>query len=273
MISDEQLASWQAMVGNNERHVERLEAEPLRRYALAIGANPNIEKTQPWTAHWAFFLPRAKDEELAQDGHAKRGGLFPPVTLPRRMFAGSRIEKPAPLILGDEAELCTTIAGVSRKFGSTGELVFVEIENVIAQAGTTRIRESKTFVLRESASRTERTPLPTAAASSPLGEVWTPAAVNLFRFSAATSNAHRIHYDAPYATGIEAYPALVVHGPFVAAKLAELAARGRALRSFEFRAQAPLFECQPIYLQSDPGEVRAVRCDGLAAMIAKVEYV
>lgn len=30
------------------------------------------------------------------------------------------------------------------------------------------------------------------------------------RFSAATANAHRIHYDHPYATAIEGYPGLAV---------------------------------------------------------------
>ena len=49
--------------------------------------------------------------------------------------------------------------------------------------------------------------------------------VLLFRFSAVTDNAHRIHYDHPYATEVEGYPDLVVHGPLTAILLAEFARR------------------------------------------------
>jgi 3-methylfumaryl-CoA hydratase len=44
----------------------------------------------------------------------------------------------------------------------------------------------------------------------------------LMRFSAATANTHRIHYDWPYATHVEGYPGLVVHGPLSTLALAEL---------------------------------------------------
>lgn len=41
----------------------------------------------------------------------------------------------------------------------------------------------------------------------------TPTLIQLFLFSAITWNAHRIHYDTPYAA-TEGYPAPVIHGPF-----------------------------------------------------------
>ena len=47
----------------------------------------------------------------------------------------------------------------------------------------------------------------------------------LFRFSALTANAHRIHYDQPYCTDVERYPGLVVHGPLLAVLMAELPRR------------------------------------------------
>jgi 3-methylfumaryl-CoA hydratase len=97
--------------------------------------------------------------------------------------------------------------------------------------------------------------------------------VDLFRFSAATYNSHRIHYDQAYARGEEGYPELVVHGPFTAAKLCGLAQRlaGKPLTSFSFRAQAPLFVNQPIRLRAgdEAGSVVAVRCDGEVAMSAQ----
>ena len=62
----------------------------------------------------------------------------------------------------------------------------------------------------------------------------------LFRFSALTFNAHRIHYDRPYATGEEGYPGLVVHGPLTAMLLLNLVRENtpRAVASYRFRSQA-----------------------------------
>jgi 3-methylfumaryl-CoA hydratase len=97
----------------------------------------------------------------------------------------------------------------------------------------------------------------------------------MFFFSAATYNGHRIHYDQASARGEEGYPDLVVHGPFTAAKLFDLASRTAAklLTSFSFRALAPLFVGQPVRLRAgdDPSSVIAVRCDGQIAMSAGYE--
>src|SRR5262249_25672455 len=96
--------------------------------------------------------------------------------------------------------------------------------------------------------------------------------VDLFRYSAATYNGHRIHYDQAYVRDEEGYPDLVVHGPFTAAKLCALATRlvGAPLASFSFRAMAPLFVNQPVRLRAgaEPNPVEAIRCDGQAAVTA-----
>ena len=128
-----------------------------------------------------------------------------------------------------------------------------------------RLRERQSYVYRNVG---EPSLMPNPAEAAPEGELWHPDAVNLFRFSAATFNGHRIHYDAPYVQAEEGYPAPIVHGPFTAAKLAGLAARKAPLKSFSFRAQAPLFLGQSITLQADVSEVRAIRCDVATAMTA-----
>ena len=109
--------------------------------------------------------------------------------------------------------------------------------------------------------------------------VWTPGPVDLFRFSAVTFNAHRIHYDEPYATAVEGYPGLVAHGPFTASMLCRLAARtagGRRMTEFAFRAAAPLFAGQPVRLRAkadgDIVETAALRQDGLAAVTARATF-
>jgi 3-methylfumaryl-CoA hydratase len=98
----------------------------------------------------------------------------------------------------------------------------------------------------------------------------------LFRFSAVTANAHRIHYDHPYATQVEGYPDLVVHGPLTAILLAELARTRRGLDATEvsYRARAPHFANRRFWLAGSPTAVgegdgaslRAVRTDGATAM-------
>jgi 3-methylfumaryl-CoA hydratase len=64
----------------------------------------------------------------------------------------------------------------------------------------------------------------------------------LFRYSALTFNAHRIHYDHVYATGTEGYPGLVVHGPLQATLLLNLAADALqgAPKRFAYRGLAPM---------------------------------
>ena len=42
-----------------------------------------------------------------------------------------------------------------------------------------------------------------------------PDNVDLFLYNAVLWNAHRIHYDEPYATRVEGYPGLVVQGPLL----------------------------------------------------------
>jgi hydroxyacyl-ACP dehydratase HTD2-like protein with hotdog domain len=44
--------------------------------------------------------------------------------------------------------------------------------------------------------------------------------IQMFFFSAATYNGHRIHYDKTWATEVEGYPDILVHGPLQAALLA-----------------------------------------------------
>jgi len=96
----------------------------------------------------------------------------------------------------------------------------------------------------------------------------------LFRFSALTFNAHRIHYDRGYAGEVEGYPGLVVHGPLTAMLLAQLVQRStaRPMRAFSFRGVAPLFDLGPLRLVGSPdGDQVALQAqgpDGKAGLLA-----
>jgi 3-methylfumaryl-CoA hydratase len=268
----EALRDWQSAIGRTVTRTQWLEAESLRRFAVAIGADPDVERILPPLAHWAWFLDTPQDDGIGADGHPKRGGFLPAITLPRRMFAASAIRFEAPLQPGAEAELESRIEDVRHRPGAGGDLVFVDIARRISQDGVDRVTERQTLVYRGAADA-GGLPVPAgdAEAVPAKGELWRPEEVNLFRFSAATFNGHRIHYDRPYATRVEGYPSLVVQGPFTAARLAGLAARDGALAALEFRLLAPLYAAQPVRLiRGEADEYRAVRCDGVTATSLKV---
>lgn len=276
-LPESELADALAAIGRSESHAMVLDTESLRRFSLAIGGDGDVSESRPVLAHWAWFLPMPTDGQIGHDGHPRRGGFLPALpSLPRRMFASTKMRFSGELALEREAHMTTTVASVSHKAGSSGDLVFVEVDRNLEQDGETRVAERQTFVYRAPADGAPM-PLPECrddALKAPHGgDVFTPGTPNLFRFSAVTFNGHRIHYDLPYATGEEGYPSLVVQGLLIASRLAELARQRGALATFAFRAQAPCFVDQPIRLApAGEGEFHAIRCDGTLATSAKAGY-
>jgi 3-methylfumaryl-CoA hydratase len=269
-VSGAEIAAWRQHVGRTEIRRQRLDAASLRRFAAATGASHDVEAAPPPLALWAWFTEPVPDSELGPDGHPRRGGFIPPITLPRRMFAAASFRFEAPLLLDREAEMELRIVDLEHKTGRSGDLVFVTVDRAVRQENVTRVTERQKLVYREAG---DPSPLPIAADDAQDGEVWRPEPAHLFRFSAATFNSHRIHYDAAYATGVEGYPDLVVQAPFTAARLAMLAARDGSLATFAFRAQAPLFAGQPVRLEATAtGVFRALRCDGETAVSATATY-
>jgi 3-methylfumaryl-CoA hydratase len=267
-MSDD-LASW---IGRTRTQAAVLDPEIARRYAAAIGAALDVEAAFPPLGHWAYFNDAVGPEQIGPDGHPKRGLFMPPAPLPRRMFASAALSFEAPLALGEAAELTSTVADIRRRSGRTGELVLVDVAKRLTQGGAVKLTDNQTIVFREAGEATPPVPDTSGAGA---GELWAPNVVDLFRFSAATYNSHRIHYDRSYAQGEEGHPDLVVHGPFTASKLFDLATRtaGAPLQRFSFRAMAPLFVGQPVRLRAgdEANTVVAVRCDGAVSMSATFE--
>ncbi len=231
--------------------------------------------------HWFHFLPRAAQARLDDDGHPKRGDFLPPIPYPRRMFAGARIQWHRPLVIGTPAQREARIRDVVLKSGKSGPLAFVTVALRFLQHGTLCIEEEQDIVYREPGGPV---PAPTLAPWPPVPETsWTrvlqPDSRLLFRFSALTFNAHRIHYDRPYACEVEGYPGLVVHGPLMAVLLAQLVRRSspRPMRSFDFRGVAPAFDLGPLRLvgtlQGDSVALQAQGPDGKAALLATATLV
>ena len=224
--------------------------------------------------HWIFFILPVPGSGLGKDGHPKRGGFLPPVTLPRRLFAGMRTEFLRPLIIGLEAERESEVIDITGKSGASGDLVFVRIRNRIRQQGNLCVVDEQEVVYRDKGAPIvlpEVKPFPEPAADSWTKELIVDAEM-LFRFSAVTFNSHRIHYDRTYAATEEGYPALVVHAPLVAMLFLQLLKENtdKTVRLFEYRALAPLFDGQLARLTAsaagaDTISMQALRADGKIA--------
>lgn len=241
-----------AWIGRSEEVHDQIATTPISALAATLDIEipgPTEHLLLPPCWHWLYFLPVDRQSTIGIDGHPMRGGFLPPVHLPRRMWAGSRLIFEAPLHVGRRISKVSRISDVKVKEGRTGSLVFVSVQHTIFSGGQACIREIQDIVYREMPSGQEanQLPPPVLPTFDWCREI-VPDAVLLFRYSALTFNAHRIHYDRPYATGTEGYPGLVVHGPLVATLLLDLLNReiphSRVI-SFTFRAKKPLFDTAP----------------------------
>ena len=216
--------------------------DPARAGALlaTLGLDVDVEVGQelPPFAHHAFFWSPKTEENLALDGHPKLGGLIPDLGLPLRMWAGGRLRLHAPFRAGVNAERFSRVTGVARKEGRSGKLAFVTLRHELRQRGQAVLTEDQDIVYREATTLGGEAPV--AGETPDERRALKLSNITLFRYSALTFNAHRIHYDLEYCRN-EGYPGLVVHGPLMATALAMMAAERKSLKLFEFRATSPLY--------------------------------
>lgn len=239
------LRTW---IGANETVEDYLAAATVARFQATLDGLVDSPVTTQAGIHWCVALAVTGSPQLGVDGHPSRGGFLPPVPLPRRMWASSKMEFLQPIAIDTSVTRTSTVTDVFQKdSATTGCLVFVTIDHEVQQEGAACVRETQTLVYRDTvkyeAAKARHKAPPKATAT---GEPFDIVAQNalLFRYSALTFNAHRIHYDQDYATNTEGYPALVVQGPLMATLLMHLAERSRpqeTLSSFEFRGVAPAF--------------------------------
>jgi 3-methylfumaryl-CoA hydratase len=222
-----------------------------------------------------LFQPLVRQSALGADGHPVLGEFLPAVPLPRRMFVGIDVTMSAPLRIGDRVRRTSTIAAITPKQGRSGPLVFVTMEHVLLSTSGGSIREEHRFVFRG-----EGQAAVSSTAAEPAVAEWErvvqPDPSLLFRFSAATFNAHRIHYDRDYAREKEGYPDLLVPGRLAALLLLELAREHSEapVTGFAFQAVRPLWVDEPFTLcgRSEAGGAQLwIRgLDGGVRMTAKI---
>jgi 3-methylfumaryl-CoA hydratase len=256
----------------------------------------------PLLWHWVYLLDRPAQADLGPDGHPVRGVLpVPPAPGLRRMWAGGRVRGSGVLRVGEPATKLTRVLSMTSKVGRTGPLTFVVVGHQIVQRDQVVVDEEQDVVYR--AATTPTGPADGAGTGGPDadgagtggagtggadaggadagpaevvpagdGEWEIPVSPTLlFRFSALTYNAHRIHYDRDFARDVEGYPGLLTHGPLQALAMAEAAragalagdrgdagdagnAAGRGERFFDYRLVSPLFDHQGLIVSAVPGE-------------------
>jgi 3-methylfumaryl-CoA hydratase len=246
-------------MNNFVERTEMLLPEPAHALGGLLGVPvPDLGQDDglPLLWHWVYLLDRPAQAELGPDGHPLRGAIaaFPALGR-RRMWAGGRIRTSGPLRCGEPATKRSRVLSVLEKQGRSGPLTFIVVEHQILQRGRVIIDEQQDIVYRETAFSAARLSAPEedGPAVQPADGDWvievSPAL--LFRFSALTYNAHRIHYDREYAMQVEGYPGLLTHGPLQALAMAEAARaagcrgdRGDGCQQFHYRLTSPLFDHQ-----------------------------
>ena len=220
------------------------------------------DNVAPPGLHFGLATGTPDLDETGPDGAERKGLFLPPITQPRRMWAGGSIETLRPLRHGALVIRTTTITDVRFRQGSSGEMCLVSIEHDIADGNGTAVLERQDLVFRD----------PPAEGMPPVGPAIKPAAdwqieatpLLLFRFSAYTFNGHRIHYDLRHAEE-EGYPGLLVHGPLQAALMLNLASvkLGYVPRRFDYRCLAPLYGGSTFGVSWATGALRVIRSDGV----------
>jgi 3-methylfumaryl-CoA hydratase len=252
------LTRW---VGREERRVDLVTPSHLAAWNATLDRDDPFPRDGDLVApgfHWALFPPLARQSELGPDGHPRRGGFLPPVPLPRRMWAGSRVEFRRPLRVGERVEQVSAVTRVEEKTGRAGPLVFVTVRHTVSGADGPAVEEEQDLAFRHVSG--PGAAAPAAPEPAPRG-AWRrridPDDVLLFRYSALTFNGHRIHYDRRYATAAEGYAGLVVHGPLIATLLLDLVRRelpGAAVERFRFKGLRPTFDTSPFTVEGGPGD-------------------
>ena len=282
-IDIEHLRQW---IGRVERQADVITRGLVDRFHATLGASAFRQAGEaPLAIHWCLSPPAVGPDALGPDGHPARGGFLPPVSLPRRMWAGGQLDLLSPLPVGAEVTRVSRIADVVHKAGRSGDLVFVTLDHAIECDGRTAVRERQDIVYRAAAGPGAPTagetpgPSPIEPRKPELSETIEATTTLLFRYSALTFNGHRIHYDVDYARQAEGYPGLVVHGPLQATLMLHLAARisgGRAPNGFAYRGVSPLFHGAPFTVnavKTDEGlDLWCADSTGCPTMTAKAMF-
>ena len=205
-------------IGKSKSLRDTLAPEQLRRFeamlnrrADAIGEGHEL----PVGSHWAYFTPLHMQSDLTVQGYPRESDLFPPIEQSSRLWLGGRLQFKNRLYTGTPAKRYSTVTELKQE-GEEEEKTYLSLQHQISSKGSVAIVEDQHFLYRPPI---EKGAHPTRTKPMDIDPDWEkstkPDSILLFRFSALTYNAHRIHYDQEYARNVEGYPNVIVHGPLL----------------------------------------------------------
>ena len=264
-------------IGKQERAEDEVTLGAVRRLAALLDSPAEYRRGDAVPGAWysILFTPTARQSSLGPDGHPAKGQFLPPVSLPRRMFAGRRVTIHEPLRIGDEVRRVSTVQSITPKQGRSGEMCFVTVRHEITGPRGLAVDEEQDIVYRNESLKATSAKHETETPE--WSKIVTPDTTMLFRFSAITFNAHRIHYDSAYTREKEGYPDLVMNGGLTTLLLWDLATSktGKDLKASTSRNLRPLFVDRPITLcgRAANGKVQvwALDAQGHRAVAAELE--
>jgi 3-methylfumaryl-CoA hydratase len=268
-------ASW---IGKKVERQDVIDPRLVERYHATLHPYLYASSNVPLGIFWCLSPDIATSEKLGGDGHPKTGIFMPDLPFPRRMWAGGELLFHGEFSPDKLIDKTTAIEDITVKSGKSGQLGFVTVRHHYHEGGKLILDERQDIVYREP-SPLSADPKPTVETLSALDVLTVEAnSTLLFRYSALTFNGHRIHYDYPYATGVEGYSGLVVHGPIQATLMLNLASKclGRCPRRFAYRGQTPLISGQTFQVEAfsrpEGGiDARVVSAQGIVTMTAQAE--
>jgi 3-methylfumaryl-CoA hydratase len=275
------LADWHPLPVSGH---DAMDPGPVRALSALFDQDPPASAVLPPLWHWLYFLHWPPTGDLGPDGHPLVGPALPPIPDRTRMFVGGRLRHYAGLVTGEAAIRHSEVVDRTVKQGHSGTMLFVTVRHQIEQGGTVALVDEQDLMYRSGAvapTVSQATDRPTGPPSSDAAwqQPFSAGPVTLFRFSALTANSHRIHYDHPYATGVEGYPGLVVHGPLLAMAMAGLAvarAQSRPVATMGYRFLRPVFSGDPTLIigrpSGDEAQLAVVGPDGQPRAEADVTF-
>ncbi|MFN6956853.1 MAG: hypothetical protein ACK4PG_18845 [Acetobacteraceae bacterium] len=243
------IAALQHWVGRERIVEDEIGLSSARRIAGMLDMDPaSLKQGDALPPHWftMFFPDIARQSDIGPDGHPEKGVFLPPIPLPRRMGAGRRVTISGALRIGEPAIKRAIVAQVAPKIGRTGRMAVLTMRHVIETRGEVIAVDEFDALYREAPAPGQASavspPQPAPANGIYADRVLLSSAL-VFRYSAVTWNAHRIHYDADYARQEEGYPAAVQNGGLTMQLVLDAAlkrAPGR-LTGFTARLTRPLW--------------------------------
>jgi 3-methylfumaryl-CoA hydratase len=227
-------------------------ALPLVRrvYALLGRDDSKVRYGDPLPRGWHFilFTPTAPQNVLGADGTPTNKGAVTPPGLPRRMMGGRRFTFFSDIPIGADVRRVSEVVSSTEKTGRSGRFMITTTRQLLYIAGQSKpaLQEDTDTLFREPASANAAAPA-TDKPVERIADVREQVAIDetmLFRYSACTFNAHRIHYDYPYTTGTEGYPSLVVNAGLTVLLLREFGMRhlnDAALATMTTRNSRPIY--------------------------------